>query len=286
MSVDIKIVNRGIFKKKLSMHDFLETGLQVGVMDSAWRMQPLETEAADDFILYDPACIARGIQVVWKQPYEVELYLLLPTCDQEIEAFYALIQHLCKCWKTSAFEQDGEMQELRSIPDSKPRLITFSDECLDSFLKEHAEGCFFSAMHPLWFEPQDHAEMQEDYGAWLHNHQKQDVYYAAPRIYQKENGFFGVYTITSTVDSLLPIKPEAPFGMKDPVSGTDIQIDTWYAAFYDLEEKSFLGQLPYDTFTKELHLQDCERYDAKMRKLQGISPKLQRELIVKYGVDV
>ena len=28
MSVDIKIVNRGIFKKKLSMHDFLETGLQ------------------------------------------------------------------------------------------------------------------------------------------------------------------------------------------------------------------------------------------------------------------
>ena len=74
--------------------------------------------------------------------------------------------------------------------------------------------------------------------------------------------------------------------MKDPVSGTDIQIDTWYAAFYDLEEKSFLGQLPYDTFTKELHLQDCERYDAKMRKLQGISAKLQRELIVKYGVDV
>ena len=141
MSVDIKIVNRGIFKKKLSMHDFLETGLQVGVMDSAWRMQPLETEAADDFILYDPACIARGIQVVWKQPYEVELYLLLPTCHQEIEAFYALIQHLCKCWKTSAFEQDGEMQELRSIPDSKPRLITFSDECLDSFLKELCIHC-------------------------------------------------------------------------------------------------------------------------------------------------
>ena len=152
MSVDIKIVNRGIFKKKLSMHDFLETGLQAGVMDSTWRMQPLEAESADDFILYDPSCIARGIQVIWKQPYEVELYLLLPTCHQEIEAFYALIQHLCKRWKTSAFEQDGETQELRSIAGIKQHLTTFSDKCLGSFLKEHADGCFFSAMHPLWFD--------------------------------------------------------------------------------------------------------------------------------------
>ena len=41
MSVDIKIVNRGIFKKKLSMHDFLETGLQAGVMDMAGvRLEP------------------------------------------------------------------------------------------------------------------------------------------------------------------------------------------------------------------------------------------------------
>lgn len=286
MSVDIKIVNRGIFKKKLSVHDFLETGLQAGVMDSTWRMQPLEAESADDFILYDPSCIARGIQVVWKQPYEVELYLLLPTCHQEIEAFYALIQHLCKRWKTSAFEQDGETQELRSIAGIKQHLTTFSDECLGSFLKEHADGCFFSAMHPLWFEQQDHEEMHDDFGAWLHNHQKQDVYYAVPRVYQKEDGFFGVYTITSTVDSLLPIKPEAPFGMKDPVSGEDIQIDTWYAAFYDLEEETFLGQLPYEAFVKEIHLSECERYDAKMRKLPGMRAAHQRELIQQYGVDI
>ena len=58
MSVDIKIVNRGIFKKKLSMHDFLETGLQAGVMDSTWRMQPLEEEVADDFILYDKSYLS------------------------------------------------------------------------------------------------------------------------------------------------------------------------------------------------------------------------------------
>ena len=286
MSVDIKIVNRGIFKKKLCLQDFLETGLQAGVMDNTWRMQPLDTEAADDFILYDPACIARGIQVVWKQPYEVELYLLLPTCQQEIEAFYDLIHHLCKCWKTSAFEQDGEMQELRSIQDIKPRHVTFSEECLCSFLKEHADGCFFSARHPLWFAAQDHEEMQDDFGAWLHNHQKQDIYYASPRIYQKEDGFFGVYTITSTVDSLLPVKPEAPFGMKDPTSGADIQIDTWYAAFYDLEEESFLGQLPYEIFIQEIHLSEGERYDAKMYKLPGMRAARQRELIQQYGVDV
>ena len=115
MSVDIKIVNRGIFKKKLSMHDFLETGLQVGVMDSAWRMQPLETEAADDFILYDPACIARGIQVVWKQPYEVELYLLLPTCHQEIEAFYALIQHLCNAGKRVPLNRMGKCRSCEAF---------------------------------------------------------------------------------------------------------------------------------------------------------------------------
>lgn len=286
MSVDIKIVNKGIFKKKLNMQNFLETGLQAGIMDNTWRMQPLEAEAAEDFILYDPMCIARGIQVVWKQPYEVELYLLLPTCHQEIDTFYELIQYICKCWKTSAFEQDGETQELRNIAAVKKHLSAFSDECLDSFLQEHEDGCFFSAMHPLWFEPQDHEELQMDFGAWLHNHQKQDFYYAAPRVYQKEDGFFGVYTITSTVDSLLPIKPEAPFGMKDPANGEDIQIDTWYAAFYDLEEECFLGQLPYNTFIKEIHLQECDRYDAKMRKLPGLSAERQRELIQQYGVDV
>ena len=128
--------------------------------------------------------------------------------------------------------------------------------------------------------------MHDDFGAWLHNHQKQDVYYAVPRVYQKEDGFFGVYTITSTVDSLLPIKPEAPFGMKDPVSGEDIQIATWYAAFYDLEEETFLGQLPYEAFVKEIHLSECERYDAKMRKLPGMRAAHQRELIQQYGVDI
>lgn len=143
MSVDIKIVNKGIFKKKLNMQNFLETGLQAGIMDNTWRMQPLEAEAAEDFILYDPMCIARGIQVVWKQPYEVELYLLLPTCHQEIDAFYELIQRICKCWKTSAFEQDGETQELRNIAAVKKHLSAFSDECLDSFLQEHEDGCFF-----------------------------------------------------------------------------------------------------------------------------------------------
>ena len=91
---------------------------------------------------------------------------------------------------------------------------------------------------------------------------------------------------TSTVDSLLPIKPEAPFGMKDPVSGEDIQIDTWYAAFYDLEEETFLGQLPYEAFVKEIHLSECERYDAKMRKLPGMRAAHQRELIQQYGVDI
>ncbi|MCR0327941.1 DUF4299 domain-containing protein [[Clostridium] innocuum] len=285
MSVDVKIINKGIFKKKLQLQNFLDTGLVAGVMDDAWRMQPLENEHPDEFLLYDPHCIARGIQVVWKQ-YEVELYLLLPTCKQEIHAFYELIYHLCRLWKTSAFEQDGETQELRKLDMLQEQLCDFSRECLDNFLREHTEGCFFSAMHPLWFDAVDHEDMQKDFGAWLHTHQKQDFYYAAPRIYQSDHGLFGVYTITSGVDSLLPLQPEAPFGMKDPVSGRDIQVQEWYAAFYDLDEECFLGQLPYEIFVQEEQLANRMRYDAKMRLLPGMSAKRQRQLLEAFRVEL
>ena len=46
-----------------------------------------------------------------------------------------------------------------------------------------------------------------------------------------------------------------------------------------------LGMRPFMIW-KEIHLSECERYDAKMRKLPGMRAAHQRELIQQYGVDI
>lgn len=287
MSVDVCLKQRGVFKKPLPL-SFITNNNQLayGTLNS-WILQP--DVISDDMVLYDREQIGRGISLVWdeKNPKQVELRLLLPTTRHEIDVFYDLIQRIAQHWNLRKYEQDGIEQKVSAMEEMRENINVFSKECLRDFLAKHDSGCFFSALHPLYYDEQDLEEMQINFAAFLHHRQSMDVYYARPRIYQRADGeFFGVYTLTNGVDTVLPLEPMAPFQMRNPNTDEDLVVKEWYLAMYYYEEERFLGQLPYEKACAVLRLASQERYDAKTRLLYGVDVAQMQEIITAYGVDV
>lgn len=60
---------------------------------------------AQEFLLYDPKAIARGIYVIYSGGEKNEVCLLLPlfTSDKEMDGFYELIITLCRKWNAKTF---------------------------------------------------------------------------------------------------------------------------------------------------------------------------------------
>ena len=284
MSVDVCLKQKGFFKKAISLSDITNGQFAYGTSES-WILVP--DKISNDMILYDPKHIARGISLVWdeKDSACLRLSLLLPTVREEVDMFYDIIARIAKLWKLKKYEQDGVEQKISDLADMRENIKIFSNECLRGFLAKHTDGCFFSALHPIYYDEQDLEEMQINFAAFLHHRQSRDLYYARPHIYQKtDGGYLGVYTLTNDVDSILPLEPIVPFHMRDAETNEELEVHEWYLSMYHYEEERFMGQLPYETAVKVLQLEEQERYDAKTRVLYGKSAEEMQSLIDAYGI--
>lgn len=290
MSVDVTIRQKGLFKRKLTIQDILMEKFAYGRYDQNYVLIPDE-RIENEFTIYHPDHIARGISVIWNEDetLEIGLHMLLPTTHEEIDDFYQLVQHLCHLWKTQTFIQDGEEINVSTIYELKSEIKDFSYHTLEQFLTKHKNGHFFCAMWPYYFHYQDVQHWLDDksltaFSKDLHENQLKDLYYANARMYQvKDKGILGVYTVTATVDTVFPLKPMIPMSCVDFQTGESIEADQYVVVFVSIEKNQMLGDIPFDCFMKELSHRELHEFDSEHIFFEGFSEEEIEKIYQKYN---
>lgn len=289
MSVDITIVQKGLFKKKMALQDILMNEFAYGRYDDNYVLIPDERNETE-MILYHPDHIARGISVIWNEneTSQIGLHMLLPTTNEEIDDLYRLIEHLCRLWKCKTFMQDGEEKQLSEIDELKSKIKDFNYATLQRFLTDHENGNFFCAMWPYFFHSQDvrHWLDEKSLAAFakdLHENQRKDLYYANARMYQmKDESILGVYTVTATVDTVLPLKPMTPFSCINFQTGESITANQYVVALVSIEKDEMLGDIPFDAFMTELSHHELYEFDGEHIYFEGLSETEIQSIYLKY----
>ncbi|MGN0674416.1 MAG: DUF4299 family protein [Oscillospiraceae bacterium] len=284
MSIDIEITRKGLFKKALDYRTIIGN-LGYGV----YRNNRLdEGKIGEEFIVYDKNHIGRGISVVCgkDEKNRVELRLLNPTCNEEIDVLYDMIERICSVWTKYIVKQDDEEIKLSDFSEWRSKMKEFNSNSLDSFLEkmETMENLtLFSAMWQLDMGQEERKkilvsdEPVKAYGEWLHRLQEMDIYFAMPRFYNTDNGLVGVYFITEDTLSAVPLVPAVPLGLTDE-NGKPVKIDNWRASLYSITADDTVGDMPYSNFIDRVK-DSAKRYDGSRIIIEPMSDNRLRELL-------
>lgn len=286
MSIDVEIIQKGLFKKKLD-YTAIIGNLGYGVYENN---RLAEGKLGSNFIVYDKKRIGRGISIVCSkvEKDKISLRLLSPTCEEEIDAFYGIIGRIAKAWKSCEILQDGEMTDKNALKAICEDMKKANNSYLRLMLDKNGDFrdgtvTLFSAMWQLDLGDEDKAEILASadivkaYGDWLHRLQKMDVYYAVPKFYETDGGILGMYFITEDTESVIPLVPSVPFGVTDG-SGNPIKADNWEVCFYSITRDKNVGRMSYEKFVEKVK-DNGRRYDASRIVIGGISDSGLDELL-------
>lgn len=252
MSVNVRIKQKALFKKKLDMNEIIKiSNLSYGVCDENYRLQ--RNEIASQTLIYDENNLARGIDLSLDNT-DILLSLSLPTSKEEIRCFYEVIDRLCNKLKIQKYIRD---EEEVSIKDKE--IFIDSDEKGSICALEKIEGNIakneyerfeiFGIYNPISIGIKEMKEINnnlDNFSSFLNSVQSLDVYYAAPRVYKIHDKLVGIYAIGLNIPSVVPIKP---YIVLNQIQG----IEEWYVILKD--EKT----IKYEDFINNI---DKEYYDA------------------------
>ncbi len=288
MSVDIVVKQNGLFKKTLPLEVILGGELKFGVMEIGCRLKP-DVLGAGEFIVYQPECIGRGISVEWRQGEKknVILRMLSPTSNEEIDALYRIVERIAKYWNCD-IEMDGSKIGAQQFFKTREGIKQFNIDVLKNMSQKIIDEdsgamTLFSTMWPLALgkaEAERFLKEPETYGKWLHEKQVQDLYYAVPRFYKDDKGHvLGRFAITEGVDSIIPIKPEVPFGTVDPDTQKALECSDYAVALFSCTYDKIIGEISYDKFITFAPMNKLSAYDGANYVLGGLSLKEMETLI-------
>lgn len=276
MSVAVRIKQKGLFKKKLTIDDIIRlTHLSYGVCDENYRLKP--GEKAEHTLIYDEAKLARGIDLSLEGT-DIVLLLSLPNSPSEIRLFYDVIEKICQSLKTTSFIRDEEQVSLRD----KERFIEYDEKASVGGLEDLQERItqadyhrfeLFGVYHPISIglkEIKEIGNSLEKLEEFFHRVQSLDVYYAAPSVFKVHDRLVGIYAIGPDIPSVLP---DEPYIVLNQIEG----IEDWYVMLTE-------GQtVKYDDFIKNAKNQ--EYYDAN-HKIVTVSEKEIQALLEQYAVKI
>lgn len=213
MAVNIKITQKGLFKKNLSIEQIAkENNLSYGISDDNYRL--VENEISNYTLLYNKKVLSRGIEISISKN-DIFLQLNLPTSIYEIESFYNLIENICKKIKVNKYIRDEELVNVKDNSifikydkeASTNALITIKEN-LDKEKYSHLE--IFGIKNPISIGKIEIEKIDtslEKFEKLLNDLQNFDYYYAAPRVYKKENKLIGIYVVGENILSVIPTEP-------------------------------------------------------------------------------
>ena len=276
MSVEVKIKQNSIFKKKLDITDVISlTGLSYGVCDENYRLIPGET--AEHTLLYDKNRLARGIDASIDKT-DIVLLLSLPTTPFEIHSFYHAVEKICNALKTKTYIREEEKVNLKD----NPRFIKMDEEGSVAGLEAISEKLekdkynrfeIYGICNPISIganEIKQIGNRLDLFEEYLHRLQSLDVYYAAPRVYRVQNKLVGIYAIGADIASVVPTEP---YIVLNQIQG----IEEWYVmlkAGKTIKYKDFIENIPAKEYYDFNHV------------IVSLSEQDVDSLIEQYGVEL
>ena len=253
MSVSVRIKQKGLFKKKLSIEEIIKiTNLSYGVCDENYRL--IKNEIANHTLIYDENKLARGIDI---SLYDKDIILLLnlPTSSSEIRTFYDVIEKICNELNIKQYIREEETVSLND----KEKFIEYDEKGsiagLESLQKEIEKDNYksleiFGIYNPISIGLNEIKKINnslDNFEEYLNQIQSLDVYYATPRVYKVDGKLIGIYAIGANISSVVPIKP---YIILNQIRG----IEEWYVMLK--EGKT----VKYDDFIS--NVTQKEYYDA------------------------
>lgn len=276
MSVEVKIKQNSIFKKKLDITDVISlTGLSYGVCDENYRLIPGETAAHT--LLYDKNRLARGIDASIDKT-DIVLLLSLPTTPFEIHSFYHAVEKICNALKTKTYIREEEKVNLKN----NPQFIKMDEEGSVAGLEAISEKLekdkynrfeIYGICNPISIganEIKQIGNRLDLFEEYLHRLQSLDVYYAAPRVYRVQNKLVGIYAIGADIVSVVPTEP---YIVLNQIQG----IEEWYVMLKTgktIKYKDFIENVPAKEYYDFNHV------------IVSLSEQDVDSLIEQYGVEL
>lgn len=271
MSIDVIIKQKGIFKKDLPIKVILGNNLSYGTFDGL-RLKRGVIDG-DEFIVYNSACISRGVSVIYKKsdPNKIILRLLNPTSNEELRDFYQCIGRISDYWKCE-LEVDGEKKTPSDFQRGFEEICEFNARILHEWSENICSGksgnfTLFSAFWPLAIGKTE-AELFMEKGVdtfrdWMHKKQSIDAYYAKPQFFASDDSVSGKYVITEDTLSIFPLKGHVPFGVVDTRTNKQLVCEDYKMCFCSITKNAIIGEMPYEQFFKCIDDKKIDRYDAE-----------------------
>lgn len=276
MSVNIRIKQKSLFKKKLTINDIIKlTNLSYGVCDENYRL--IRNEIANHTLIYDENKLARGIDLSLDGT-DILLLMSLPTSSQEIRKFYEVIEKICQELKIKKYIREEEIVSLND----KDKFIKYDEHASIAGLEDIREKIereeykrfeIFGIYNPISIGPKEIKQIGnslDNLEQYLHNIQSLDVYYATPRVYKIKDKLVGIYAVGPNIPSVIPTSPYIVLNQIQ-------KIEEWYVMLK--EGKT----VKYEDFIN--HIDTKEYYDAN-HMIVTLSDNAMDTLLDKYSVEI
>lgn len=292
MAIDIEIKQSGIFKRELNIKDIAAGKYKYGVMDEYWRLDEGSLDG-ENIVIYNPEHIGRGMEITWRPGIKdsITIHLPLPTTAYDVDMCFDIVRRICKIWKAKSFLHDGEVITVNEIDEyayrHKENIISIlkSMEDVDS---DNSSRIILCTKFPLKLTSHDLYQFGENgdlegFANLLHSKQVQDLYYAVSRVYRMQDGsYFGAYAIGANIDSIIPIKPEVPLMMKDPLTGEALKCDKFVVMIGSSDNPDIGGNISYEDFASGIGIDKLEKFDENHVILRNFSEEMVKDFTSKY----
>lgn len=280
MAIEIAVKQKGFFKKKitLSMIKYLlDSNTLLGERDSnsAYVFYELDSDNIDDIniVVQNPNHLGRGF-MVRKKSKDIEAFLNVPCTNQDVLDFFDFISKVCTLFKTDYFTMDLERQvKLEELPTLTQDISDWNNDYLYQQVQDlqNQECTFvvFAVKNPIhipaniltqWSQ-ENITDLERTFSTYLHNKQKEDLYYMKPSFFQKGDKIRGAYSLTETVDSIIPKKafiPPVTSGLPEGLIPNE-----WTVGLVRFKGKTDadIDHLPYEVFLDKISYLELEEYD-------------------------
>lgn len=196
MSVNVKISQKGIFKKNLVLKDLIQHGFNYGIIGERYVLS--QNKISDYVIIYDSNFIARGIDISVENKNTVSLSISLPTSLEEIKNFYKIVSDICAKFKVKSFIRDDKKEQVLDIEKfidlDKRASIDALDDIAVKLDSNYTDMYIFGALHPIAIGEKEiryiNRNILDNFRDFLHSKQKIDANYAEPHFYKKKMALY------------------------------------------------------------------------------------------------
>lgn len=292
MALEINLKQKGLFKKELTLNDITAGFYRYGVTDEYYRLDEGSTDG-QNIIFYNPQHIGRGVEIDWKEGIkeEINLRLPLPATDYDIEMTYDIVRRIADKWHLKDFAQDGEPHTLDDIEGDIAYQKEFSLKRLADFGDKgdrYSQLTIFAVMWPVEMTASQlsrfgHSGSGQGFATFLHNCQCRDLFYAVPRLYRMNDSdsIVAIWTITATVDSIIPDRRRLPVSMAMPGEKLP-ECEKYLVSLVSIQQNKMLTCIDYNDFLQAVGAESLERMDYSTLILPGLSEEKVANIAATY----